>query len=283
MPERKLTKQQPILDLARHLGELRPKEEWGAVAILDALGTRDGDMRAAWNFIEVRKIIINDLESEAARYMKQTTVMTQELAETLDFDIRSFGDTLLISAGFPAEDDEDDERTKAALALVSLVASAAVYHGIQSSLLFRGSIASGYFIKDEAAILGPCITDAASWYEKTDWVGVTLTPRTALAWGHEFDGVWAEYKVPVKRGSGNVELIPLHALTWAEIHIAMNGYESVLKDCTRAFSAHPIPFGSESKARHTLAFMEFMRDRVTARLAALAKGKKRKKRVTSVR
>lgn len=237
-----------------------PKEYWGAVAMLDALGTRERDASAAREYLEVIQVVVNDLVHLTNLQLADSRYVEPAVAAKIDFDILAFGDTLVISAGVPAAPEADSNSIGEALGLVGSVARDAVYHGIQSGILFRGAVASGMFIKDKSLILGPCVTEAASWYDKTDWIGVVLAARTGLEWGPKIENIWSEYPVPVKAGSGGIDVQPMYAMNWANQYIALGGgYDNVLLACRGAFAAAPIPFGAESKARHTLAHLDFMR------------------------
>jgi len=252
-----------------------PKEYWGAVAMLDALGTRERDRSGAREYLDVIQIVVNDLLHQASNLIADRDSAGPDAAK-LDFDVMAFGDTLVISAGIPADDERAPSLTSEMLALVGSVARDAVYHGIQSGILFRGAVASGMFVKSKSMILGSCVTEAATWYDKADWIGVVLGARTGLEWGGMIENIWSEYPVPVKVASGRVEPRPMYALSWANQYIALGGgYESVLGACLKAFAAAPIPFGSESKAQHTLAHLRFMRKETDTKIKALARGRRK--------
>src|SRR5262245_53617116 len=115
-----------------------PKEYCGAVAMLDALGTRERDASAAREYLEIIQVVVNDLVHFANIQLADSRYVEPSVAGKIDFDILAFGDTLVISAGVPAGRKEDSNPIGEALGLVGSVARDAVYHGIQSGILLRG-------------------------------------------------------------------------------------------------------------------------------------------------
>jgi hypothetical protein len=129
-----------------------------------------------------------------------------------------FGDTLIVTWAVG-----NDRRAQMSILMWALVIREFIPVGFNLSLRIRGALAFGDFmvVRDEhgTSILGDAVNEAASWYEKADWIGIILTPKCGevleesfsifATHGHEIgvseedliktlDGALVLYPVPLK-------------------------------------------------------------------------------------
>src|SRR5688572_17006824 len=73
---------------------------------------------------------------------------------------------------------------------------------------FRGAFAVGeYFVGDSRTVLGPAVSDAASWFEAADWIGIHATPHASMfiqslleqSPGSKLDHVLLDHEVPLTK------------------------------------------------------------------------------------
>jgi hypothetical protein len=83
----------------------------------------------------------------------------------------------------------------------------------------RGAFAVGeFFVGDERTVLGPAVSDAASWFEAADWIGVHATPHASMVIqsvleksGGKLGHVLLGYDVPMGATKSEVRL---KAVNW---------------------------------------------------------------------
>jgi hypothetical protein len=223
----------------------------GLVAVVDALGAKLFSQQDADNFLEFRDAIARfNLE------VLETHSGALDLRRMRTFTI---GDTIVYTYETPRE------VSYAEVERFSHVLRIAVSHSINSQFPLRGAFAIGEFYRDgETTVLGPAVSDAASWFEAADWIGVIATPRTSLfiqgflesAPGAEMDHVLVDYSVPLK---GN-KTQTLKAVNWPKAYFvrglrpAGNGTARGL--VMSAFAKRQIPPGTESKYTNAMAFFD---------------------------
>jgi hypothetical protein len=182
----------------------RSKRKFGAVVMLDALGARSLTVDNAEGFLIARKNFTDALQDELAKMHTWAAIVDDDM-DGRNPDIRTFGDTVLLSWELPKDRPERH--------LPRLVESLgpAVFVGLEVGFLFRGALAVGYYIQDETTLVGPAVSDAASWYERCNWLGIIATPacghRLSLISEEEFKPTntsvsqWmVEYHVPLSHG-----------------------------------------------------------------------------------
>ncbi len=96
---------------------------------------------------------------------------------------------------------------------------------LKKQIKLRGSISTGKFYVDENGldkrILGPALSDAASWYEKAEWMGIIATPDCSKKMSCHFasnhlkhkeylEHYYIEYPVPIK----NIGRLNLWSVAW---------------------------------------------------------------------
>ena len=129
--------------------------------------------------------------------------------------------------------------------------------GVEDGVLFRGAIAVGKYLESETTIIGPAITDAASWHEYADWFGCIATPNCTQRINAEtLDGSnphgLIRYSVPFKSRK-DLELWcvdwPDSVVDFADIPPLKWYYESISK--------LSIPIGTEDKYANSEAFVQY--------------------------
>ena len=152
------------------------KSHSGIVAILDALGTSKYDDKKIIEFISARKSVLSDFNEKFSEAGKKFEI------KDIDKSVKifTFNDTVIITFKFSAIITSEIDTGRLHIFLIAI--RKMFYDSLKKDILFRGSIALGSFYIDEESntVMGQAITDAAAWYNKSNWIGVHMTPRTYL-------------------------------------------------------------------------------------------------------
>lgn len=137
----------------------------GVVILLDALGTkgiwkRESPENYINRWIQIRAYL-QDLQKE-----KSMIIIEDHL----------FSDTIIITI----VSKENECNHLQLLNFASLVSKYILSTGLKQNLLFRGVISLGDFYTHKEIIIGEAIDNAAKYYEQPQWIGISLTPETAL-------------------------------------------------------------------------------------------------------
>ena len=113
-------------------------------------------------------------------------------------------------------------------------------------------------------VMGKAVTDAAAWYDKADWVGVTATPhatmliRSLMEQGEDdLEHLMVDYPVPFSDRSSLI----LKAVNWPKAFY-VNGLrpcahgEKPRAKCLALLAKQGVPRGAESKLFNSLAFFD---------------------------
>lgn len=224
----------------------------GIVAILDALGTATYEDAEIRRFIDSRDVVLALLREKA-------NDVFGEIQENM-ISVFTFNDTVLIVLN------TGDHRPR--LSQISdffTVMRKFLVDSLANRILFRGSISIGTFYINNGAnlVMGKAVTDAASWYDKADWIGLHATPRASLIIQRLLEhnertkrNVMLDYEVPLK----NEKTIKAKAVNWPKVFFvpglspcpSNEAREKLLEYLT----AHQIPLGTESKFQNTLDFFD---------------------------
>jgi len=133
----------------------------GVVVMLDVLG-----VKGIWSRMNSSDVIKKwrDIEED---FQDFHGLIKKDHAD-LNPKIQAFSDTIIITL-----EGKDDRKllTQAAMHVMWPLC-----HGILNGIYLRGSISIGEFYQDKTIVIGPAIDEAVAWYEKYDWMGITLTP-----------------------------------------------------------------------------------------------------------
>ena len=219
----------------------------GFVAVLDALGAKNFTLHEADQFLNARDEVLTVLGNLAKEQIK---------VEPDDLKTFIFNDTIVLA--FLSE-----------LTYQGAWAFCHVLRGFEALFLgkqiyFRGAFGAGTFygIDDKRnTIMGPAVTDAASWYERADWIGIHATPYATVlinsflaAGGDSLDYVLVDYDVPLK----DSRTMNLKAINWPKLIYLNNSKTSErAKAATlRLLAKGPIPKDSEAKYFNTIKFFD---------------------------
>jgi hypothetical protein len=225
---------------------------WGLVAILDALGASSYTEDDIQRFLGSRKLVLTLLDEKADAVLGE---IRRDHLTTF-----TFNDTVMIIYRTVRPSTLED--IKAFFTLLRKFTVDSLANGI----LFRGSVAIGPFYVDDSTntILGPAVTDAASWYDRADWIGVHATPHASMYIDSLIDGtvkastyLYVEYLVPLNDGDG----VPVKAINWPKAFYVPSltpsiGVQHPRAKCLTLFAHHTVPKGTESKYRNSIAFFD---------------------------
>jgi hypothetical protein len=228
------------------------QERTGFIAILDALGAATYSSAEIAQFLESRQTVLSLLGSKAEAVLGRV-----EASRVSTF---TFNDTVVIAYEVDHPPSLDDIGGFGTLLRHFEVKSIA--HGI----LFRGAMAMGSFYADDPTntIMGKAVTDAAAWYDKSDWIGIAATPQaTLLIRGQQNRGskdvehVMIDYPVPMK----DKTILSLRAVNWPKGFYVrglrpLNDGEDPKAKCMELLARSGIPRGTEGKYFNTIAFFD---------------------------
>lgn len=141
---------------------------------------------------------------------------------------------------------------------------------LAQGILFRGALSMGSFHAngETNTVMGPAVSDAAAWYDRADWMGITATPQATLLirslieqsrvnLGH----VVVDYPVPLKDQPGG-QFHSLKAVNWPKAFYVhglrpLAAGEKPKAKCLSLLAAHGVPKNTESKYFNTIAFFEY--------------------------
>jgi hypothetical protein len=113
-------------------------------------------------------------------------------------------------------------------------------------------------------VMGDAVTDAAQWYEASEWIGVHFTPRSCLELSSMYEVAsgnrrWAmfHYGVPLRDG----RTLNAYAINWPKILMVprlspWKGTATPRAWLLKSLSLHRVPMGTERKYHNTVAFFD---------------------------
>jgi len=240
-------------------------KQYGAVAILDALGAKNFSEQDIAAFLESRERVLTELSEWVEDPHGSVKIDPKELVTF------TFNDTILIVLRSGDQPLALSKATSFAAVLRKFVVDSLV-----AGLLFRGSAALGTFYVDEDTntVMGDAVTDAAQWYESSDWMGIHFTPRSCIELErmflkHEDYKEWAvlRYQVPLRDGKS----LDTYAINWPKIFMVkrLRPWKDSLPLRAKLLgflSRHRIPLGTEQKYSKTIAFFDHSIEKETLRI-----------------
>jgi hypothetical protein len=230
----------------------------GLVAVLDALGASSFTDVQVSHFIGTRNSVVELLHGHVEEMSVQGKAGELSGAQLSTF---TFGDTVLIAYEFVGPLSET-----VIIRFCALIRQFVV-NSLLHKIMFRGAIGCGQFYLDNASntVMGDAVSDAASWYEQADWLGVIATPRTSLAIERLLGpGTpkqrWAllDYDVPLKAGRSE----RLKCINWPKVFMVpklmppAGGDQDPRKRFLSCLGDQSVPFGTESKYFNSLKFFD---------------------------
>lgn len=143
---------------------------YGVVCLIDALGAKNFSDDETINFLKSRKVIRKAMDDKVADQVSARSIKQPKIA--------LFNDTVVIAI----ECSTDSEEERHSIAAMAIIVRKLISDGISRGIFFRGAIGVGKFFADleNDTIIGQAVSDAASWYESSNFVGCVLTPRLAF-------------------------------------------------------------------------------------------------------
>lgn len=224
----------------------------GFIAILDALGAATYSHEEIEQFLKSRKTVLDLLSVKAEAVFG--------LLDASRLSTFTFNDTVVIAYEVDSTPSWDQIGGFGTLLRHFEVKSLA------NGLLFRGALAIGtfYLQKSTYTIMGKAVSDAASWYDKADWIGIAATPHASLFIGSrqrrgakDIENVLIEYPVPMK----DKTVLSLRAVNWPKgfyvegLRPLVSGEDAKTK-CLELLSRSGIPKGTEGKYFNSVAFFD---------------------------
>lgn len=229
------------------------RRKYGVVAVLDALGAANYSDPQIKEFLSARaevNLIIKDLAKDVpkAGSFHQPSIFT-------------FGDTIIITNELRSK-----KYMRAHLTVFLLLLRRYLFHSLLEGILFRGAFSVDQYFEDpgSSTVLGAAVADAASWYARSEWMGVSSTPKTNTVLDYHFHeggsvlqkGEYvAKYDVPLNDGS----TFGLYAISWPGLFfdpeiLEENKKQDAEKWFFETLKDIPIPKGTEAKYENTKAF-----------------------------
>ncbi len=227
----------------------------GVIAILDALGVKGIWARedpktvvARWNYIIDNFKGFKQLNNEDRKSVGISKVV-------------SFSDTVIITY----VGDEGDELQL--LNDMGLHLSLPFCDALLEGVFFRGVISKGKFEQTSRMIIGPAIDEAMSWFERHDWMGVSLAPSASFMldeYVNEGNKMkwFTSYDVPLKKNisSNNPVDKNMWVLKWPEFledtFVLQESKQNPKSALLEAFSSAPIDPDAISKYKNTIEFYD---------------------------
>jgi hypothetical protein len=145
------------------------------------------------------------------------------------------------------------------------------FHALDKGIYLRGVISIGRFEISKTIILGPAIDEAAEWYTKYDWFGISLTPAASYGLQKLIDKgfdqskiskIFVKYNIPMK---SEIDAIKSFTLNWpyglVSFLISHGEKESFGRSMIlERFSKSQIGVETYRKYKNTLAFWDYVMD-----------------------
>ena len=148
------------------------RKKYGIVILLDALGASDYSESQIKQFLSARHEI-----NKSVKYIssKEFTKPFGDIGKFHEPEIFTFGDTVIITIQLNSKKYRYEH-----IFLFSILIRRYIFHSMEAGILFRGSFSIGDYIADSKSntVMGEAVSDAAAWYEQSEWMGVSSTPKT---------------------------------------------------------------------------------------------------------
>lgn len=224
--------------------------KFGIVAILDALGASNYSVEKINSYLRSRAEIINEAINK-----RGSKLVELDSAFTIP-NVYMFGDTIIVTL-------ELDKNNKARGFIMgfSIIMSHFLFHSMQREILFRGAFSIGEYLEDgKSTVMGKAVTDAAAWYENSEWMGLSCTPKTKFVLEHycgyppfqENKHFLPEFPVPMKKE----KVVNLYTIAWPRLFFNKELMEKYGKQDSKSWfielvKEFDIPFGTECKYENT--------------------------------
>jgi len=240
-------------------------KKYGAVILLDALGASSYSDREINNFLSLRKKLNSNIK-ETAKQFRGNSEFSQPI-------IYTFGDTTIIVIEL-----NDRKVITNHIIGIAILMRRYLYQSFDVGIMFRGSFSIGNYIEDAESntVMGEAVTDAASWYEQSNWMGLTSTPKTNNILDFYFlenedrlddKGLIHKYDVPLKNGY----TFKLYSISWPgafhEPGILKNHNRNNAKEWfLEKLAGLEIPKGTEEKYENTKLYFSYIENQLVKKI-----------------
>ncbi|MBU8934762.1 MAG: hypothetical protein KOO62_12260 [candidate division Zixibacteria bacterium] len=242
------------------------KRKYGLVILLDALGASTYSDDRIKKFLKTRATLTKSLIRQANEIQSiEAEVAESDFTTMNEPNTYTFGDTLMVVLEL-----SNKERYMGHLILSIMLMRNYLYHSLCEGILYRGAFSIGSYIEEPKSntVMGEAVSDAASWYEQSDWMGLHSTPKTNNTLEFHFGDrkilipeLGFFYPVPMKDGPD----LELYTISWAGRFF---GDDNKLPDPKKKFlellKDLPIPFGTELKFENTKKYFDFVEESIAA-------------------
>lgn len=232
-----------------------PDKQHGIVGILDALGAANYSDKEIKRFIQSQPIVIKLLKEKSER-----VAVRLDVNKVTTF---TFNDTVLIvlKSAFPKPSPDE------IIAFLEVLRKFLV-DSFVNNILFRGAFAVGSFYQNEDTntILGEAVTDAATWYNKADWIGIISTPRTSVYIDYlmekhqkslKLKHLILNYDVPMSNGEAkNLKTVNWPKVFWVDGITPCQPNKSKRETLLKLLSKYNMPEGTEQKYYHAIQYFD---------------------------
>jgi len=230
-------------------------KQYGIVAILDALGASTYGDREIKRFMQSRDIVLSLLTQKSMSMSRRLSIN-----EVTTF---TFNDTVLIVLESDINQPSADEIEAFLIILRKFLVDSLV-----NNIPFRGAFAVGEFYKDENTntILGEAVADAATWYNKADWLGIISTPRTSvyidyLREKHQksLEHLILNYDVPLSDGrERSLKTVNWPKVFWVAGLTPCQHGESKRETLLKLLSQYTMPGETDKKYYNALQYFDYV-------------------------
>jgi len=226
------------------------RRKYGIVFVLDALGASSYSDEKIKKFLSARRDLNKYLDNQAKEL--------SEISKIKPPNTYTFGDTLIIVIPLSSK-----RKIKAHIIGSLILLQNYLYHSLEEGILFRGAFAIGSYIEDPESntVMGEAVSDAASWYEKSEWMGLSSTPKTNIVLDYHHPEGFSDplfvqnYPVPMKDGRA----INSYTVSWAgRFFQEPNKIQNPRQKFLELIKDQPIPYGVEEKIENTLQYFSFI-------------------------
>jgi hypothetical protein len=238
------------------------RRKYGVVILLDALGTATFNESQIRQFLSARSDI-NAFAKDFPAFIKRGGV--KNIGTFPAPVVFTFGDTVIITVPLRSK-----KNIWSHIFFIAMLMRRYLFRSFEAGIMFRGAFSVGHYMEDSRSntVMGPALTDAAAWYDQSEWMGLSCTPKTntvieyimssSARGGHAF-GYMEPYDVPLKNG----ETFRLYTINWPSAFLEQTLVPSAhWKDPSRYFlelmQEFVVPKGTEMKYENTKKYFAEM-------------------------
>jgi len=234
----------------------------GFIFILDALGASQFDEKKIESYLEGRSKI-NSLVSDVIKSAGRGKGIES-------CDIFTFGDTVLLAISVEKDAILPVEFVVPIYAMeIHLLLSF-----VSSQILYRGAFSVGQFYVDSESntVMGPAVSDAASWYEASNVPAVISTPKCSVFIESNYERMNLEnlatpvhrYPVPMKDGTTKELFVVAWLAQLFKKEVQLNFFKKEFENVDKVFFStlekFEIPTGTEKKYEGLIEYYDYTKN-----------------------